>query len=98
MSKRKNTFTRFIEDVVDDTKDFVDDILDRAKDLEENAKDAVKDVVDDDDSDTVGGSSLASLESALADLTAKVNQLAELQLAAATPGPRKASSAASAAA
>src|SRR5207249_3173638 len=46
MSKRKNTFTRFIEDIVDDTKDLVDDILDRAKDLETDAKDAVKDVVD----------------------------------------------------
>jgi polyhydroxyalkanoate synthesis regulator phasin len=97
MAKRKNTLTRFIEDIVDDTKDFVDDILDRAKDLETDAKDAVKDVVDDDESDTVGSSSLAALESALADLTAKVNQLAELQLAAAAPAPRRSSSAAAAA-
>jgi hypothetical protein len=98
MSKRKNTFTRFIEDVVDDTKDFVDDILDRAKDLETDARDAVKDAVDD-EKDNAGISSLASLESALAELTAKVNQLAELQLSAASaPAPRKASSAASAAA
>jgi polyhydroxyalkanoate synthesis regulator phasin len=85
MSKRKNTFTRFIEDVVDDTKDFVDDILDRAKDLENDARDAVKDVVDDDESDKSSSSSseVAQLEAALAELTAKVNQLAELQLAAA---------------
>ena len=81
MAKRKNTLTRFIEDIVDDTKDFVDDILDRAKDVEENAKDAVKDVVDDDD--TVGSSEVAGLHTALAELTAKVNQLAELQLAGA---------------
>jgi polyhydroxyalkanoate synthesis regulator phasin len=99
MSKRKNTFTRFIEDIVDDTKDFVDDVLDRAKDAESNVKDAVTDVVDDDENDSVSVSSLASLESALTDLTAKVNQLAELQLSAASaPAPRKASSAASAAA
>jgi hypothetical protein len=99
MSKRKNTFTRFIEDIVDDSKDFVDDILDRAKDLETDVKDAVTDVVDDDENDKVGVSSMASLESALTDLTAKVNQLAELQLSAASaPAPRKASSAASAAA
>ena len=100
MSKRKNTFTRFIEDIVDDTKDFVDDILDRAKDLETDMKDAVKDVVDDDEDEdeSVSVSSLHSLESALAELTAKVNQLAELQLAAAsTPGPKR-SSASSAAA
>ena len=96
MSKRKNTFTRFIEDIVDDTKDFVDDILDRAKDLETDAKDAVKDVVDDDESDTVGSSSLAALESALADLTAKVNQLAELQLASASSSSSRRSTSAAA--
>ena len=100
MSKRKNTFTRFIEDVVDDTKDFVDDVLDRAKDLETDMKDAVKDVVDDDEDDSAGVSSLASLESALAELTAKVNQLAEVQLSAAgtAPASRRSSSSSSAAA
>jgi hypothetical protein len=89
MSKRKNTFTRFIEDIVDDTKDFVDDIIDRAKDLETDARDAIKDVVDDDESDTVAtsGPGMAELEAALAALTAKVNQLAELQLAAASARP-----------
>jgi polyhydroxyalkanoate synthesis regulator phasin len=87
MSKRKNTFTRFIEDIVDDSKDFVDDILDRAKDLENNARDAVKDVVDDDESDDKVSTStpgVAELQAALAELTAKVNQLAELQLASAS--------------
>jgi len=94
MSKRKNTFTRFIEDIVDDTKDFVDDIIDRAKDLETDAKDAIKDVVDDDEGDTAptSGSGMAELEAALAALTAKVNQLAELQLAAASPKPAPAAS------
>jgi polyhydroxyalkanoate synthesis regulator phasin len=86
MSKRKNTFTRFIEDIVDDTKDFVDDILDRAKDLETDVRDAVKDVVDDDESApaSTSGAGVAELEAALAELTAKVNQLAELQLASST--------------
>ena len=86
MSKRKNTFTRFIEDIVDDTKDFVDDIIDRAKDLETDAVDAIKDVVDDDEStdEKVSSPGVAELEAALAELTAKVNQLAELQLAAAS--------------
>ena len=82
MSKRKNTLTRFLEDIVDDTKDFVDDILDRAKDLENDARDAVKDVVDDDESSSSSSSSeMRSIHAALEDLTAKVNQLAELQLA-----------------
>ena len=97
MSKRKNTFTRFIEDIVDDTKDFVDDILDRAKDLESNAKDDVKDAVDDDEDDKVSVSSLHSLEYAIAELTTKVNQLAEMQLAAASaPAPKRAASSAAA--
>ena len=89
MAKRKNTLTRFLEDIVDDTKDFVDDILDRAKDLETDMKDAVKDVVDDDEDDKVStsGSGVAELQAALAELTAKVNQLAELQLAASSPAP-----------
>ena len=82
MAKRKNTLTRFIEDIVDDTKDFVDDILDRTKDLEENVKDAVKDSIDDDEKSS-SNSDVASLQAALADLSAKVNQLAELQLAGA---------------
>ncbi len=82
MAKRKNTLTRFIEDIVDDTKDLVDDLLDRAKDLEENAKDAVTDAVDDDEK-VSAGSDVASLHAAMAELTAKVNQLAELQLAGA---------------
>ncbi|MGH8974170.1 MAG: hypothetical protein ACRD0C_13345 [Acidimicrobiia bacterium] len=89
MAKRKNTFTRFIEDIVDDTKDFVDDILDRAKDLEEDVKDAVKDVVDDDEDEKVSVGGVAHLEAALADLTAKVNQLAELQLTAASSSSRR---------
>jgi polyhydroxyalkanoate synthesis regulator phasin len=83
VAKRKNTLTRFIEDIVDDTKDFVDDILDRAKDLETDARDAVKDAVDDDEKVSGSSSDVASLHAALADLTAKVNQLAELQLAGA---------------
>jgi hypothetical protein len=97
MSKRKNTFTRFIEDIVDDTKDFVDDILDRAKDLETDMKDAVKDVVDDDEDAKASVSSLHSLEYAIAELTGKVNQLAEMQLAAATPAPKRATSSSAAA-
>jgi hypothetical protein len=86
MSKRKNTLTRFIEDIVDDTKDFVDDIIDRAKDLETDVKDAIQDVVDDDETTPVStsGAGVADLQAALADLTAKVNQLAELQLASAS--------------
>ena len=74
---RKNTLTRFIEDIVDDTKDFVDDVLDRAKDLESNAKDAVTDAVDDDEGQSAAD--VVSLKVSLAALQAKVEELTALQ-------------------
>ena len=77
---RKNTLTRFLEDIIDNSKDLVDDLIDRAKDVEENAKDAVVDVVDDDESsDGPSPSELGALQASLADLTAKVSELAALQ-------------------
>ena len=92
--RRKHTVTRWIEDMVDDTKDFVDDILDRVKDVEEDARDAVRDITDsgddDDDAGSVNGidarnitAELAILSAALEELTAKVNVLAEMQASSA---------------
>jgi polyhydroxyalkanoate synthesis regulator phasin len=72
---RKNTLTRFLEDIVDDTKTFVDDLIDRAKDVEENAKDSVVDVVDDDDDKAQA----ATLQKTLEELRAKVQELEALQ-------------------
>ena len=79
--RRGNTFTRFLEDIVDDTKDFVDDLIDRAKDVEENTKDAVVDVVDDDDDDAAerDASEAAALRKQLAELRAKIDQLTAMQ-------------------
>jgi hypothetical protein len=87
MSKRNNTVTRFINDIVGDTKELVDDILDRAKVLETDIRQTVKDVVVDDDASLVSSSdtSVAELQAAMAELTAKVDQLAALQLTAASP-------------
>jgi hypothetical protein len=76
---RKNTLTRFLEDIIDNSRDLVDDLIDRAKDVEDNAKDAVVDVVDDDNEDGPSPAELGKLQSALADLTAKVSELADLQ-------------------
>lgn len=73
---RKNTLTRFLEDIVDDTKDFVDDLIDRTKDIEENVKDAVTDVVDDDEKQST--TDVATLQATLADLKAKVEELTAL--------------------
>ena len=75
MAKRSNTLTRFLEDIVDDTKTFVDDLIDRAKDVEENAKDSVVDVVDDDDDKAEA----ATLQKTLQELRAKVAELEALQ-------------------
>ena len=78
---RKNTVTRFIEDIVDSTKDFVDDLVDRAKDVEEDVRDAAKNLVDDEDETPKKGSELDSLNSAIAELTKKVNELAKQKAA-----------------
>jgi len=78
MAKRKNTFTRFLEDIIDDSKDFFDDLIDRAKDAETNTKDAIRDVVDDDEDVDVAVKELSTLKASLADLTAKVDQLTQL--------------------
>jgi polyhydroxyalkanoate synthesis regulator phasin len=79
--RRGNTFTRFLEDIVDDTKDFVDDLIDRAKDVEEDTKDAAKDFVDDDEDggDARDAEEAAALRKQLAELRAKIDELTALQ-------------------
>jgi polyhydroxyalkanoate synthesis regulator phasin len=74
MARRKNTLTRFIEDIVDSTKDFADDLIDRAKDVEEDVRDAARNVVDDDDDETPPAD-VAALQATLKELQAKVAQL-----------------------
>jgi hypothetical protein len=75
--RRKNSVTKFLQDVVDDTKELVDDVLDRARDVEENAHDAVRDIVEDEDNEeTTAGEELGELKHAIAQLTKKVDKLA----------------------
>ena len=83
--RRSNSLTRFLEDIVDDTKDLVDDLLDRAKDLETDVRDTATDVIDDDEKDSAEQDT-AALRQTLKDLQAKVDQLTELQLQAAKKG------------
>jgi methyl-accepting chemotaxis protein len=71
--RRNNTFTRWIGDMVDDTKELVDDILDRGGDVEKAVTDTSPITAE-----------LATLASAIEELTANVNRLAQLQSAAAT--------------
>ena len=80
--RRGNSFARFFEDIVDDTKDLVDDLIDRAKDVEESTRDAASDFVDDDDSDETDdrdASEVAALRKQLAELQAKIEQLTAMQ-------------------
>ncbi len=75
MARRKNTLTRFLEDIIDDTKDLVDDLVDRAKDVEDDVRDAAKNVVDDDEDDDTPPADVAALQATLKELQAKVAEL-----------------------
>ena len=77
--RRSNSVTKFLQDIIDDSKELVDDMIDRARDVEEHARDAVSDVVDDDDDDTPSSDELQELRAALADLTSKVEKLATVK-------------------
>ena len=77
--RRKNTVTKFLQDIIDDSKELVDDMIDRARDVEDHARDAVRDVVDDEDTETPSSDELAALKAALADLTGKVEKLAAVK-------------------
>ncbi len=73
---------KFLGNIVDDSKEVVDDILDRARDVEKDLRSTARKALDDDDDDDgdrVPAADIASLQAALAELTAKVNQLAALQ-------------------
>jgi Mg2+ and Co2+ transporter CorA len=41
--KRRNSLSRLLKDIADDTKDYVDDITDRARDVEDDLRHAMTD-------------------------------------------------------
>jgi polyhydroxyalkanoate synthesis regulator phasin len=69
---RSNTITKFLQDIVDDSKELVDDLIERAQDAEDSVRDAIKDQVEDDETSK---DDVAGLQSALAELSAKVDKL-----------------------
>jgi hypothetical protein len=79
MAGRRNSITKFLEDIIDDSKDLVDDLIDRARDVEDHTRDAVRDIADDEETDGPSKDELAALSQSLAELTDKVNQLAQKQ-------------------
>lgn len=76
--KRPSSITNLLGDVLDDTKDLVDDAIDRARDLEGDARRTARRVVDS-RGRSLEDDEVDSLKSALDDLTAKVQRLADLQ-------------------
>src|SRR5438309_7505610 len=78
-TRRRNSLTRLIEDVVDDAKDLVDDVVDRAKDVERDGRKAVRRTVSDNGDRADRSPEMDDLRSALDDLTARVNRLVALQ-------------------
>jgi polyhydroxyalkanoate synthesis regulator phasin len=78
--RRKNSITKFLQDVIDDSKELVDDMIDRARDAEESVHDTVRDVVDEEGKDNTApsGQELEDLKVALAELTGKVDKLAKV--------------------
>lgn len=86
--RRRNSITRLIEDVVDDTKDLVDDVVDRAKDVERDGRRAVRRAAKDDNRrGAAREDEMDDLKSALDDLTAKVERLAAMQAEARKKNP-----------
>ncbi|MHB8690050.1 MAG: hypothetical protein ACYDHH_02280 [Solirubrobacteraceae bacterium] len=77
--RRKNSVTKFLQDIIDDSKELVDDMIERAEDVESNVHDAVRDTVADKDDDTPSSDELAELRAALADLTNKIDKLASVK-------------------
>ena len=79
--RRGSSFTRFLEDIVDDTKNLVDDLIDRAKDVEEDTRGAVTDLVDDesDEEDDGDAQEAAALRAKIDELRAKIDELTAKQ-------------------
>lgn len=86
--RRRNSISRLIEDVVDDTKDLVDDVVDRAKDVERDGRKAVRRVAKNDNGRRDDSArEMDDLKSALDDLTIKVERLAAMQAEARKQNP-----------
>lgn len=76
--RRKNTVTKFVQDILDDTKELVDDVIDRARDAEDSVRDGIRDAVDcKDDDETPSETDVAGLQTAIAELSAKVDKLSK---------------------
>jgi hypothetical protein len=80
-TRQRRGMIKFLGNIVDDTKDVVDDLLDRARDVERDLRSTARKTLDTDDEDdeVPATDDIASLQAALAELSAKVDQLAALR-------------------
>ncbi|MBW0090464.1 hypothetical protein I4I73_03155 [Pseudonocardia sp. KRD-184] len=76
MARRSNSLTKFLQDVVDNSKDLVDDLIDRGRDVESDVRTGVSKAVSNEDDDHTDAD-LARLQVSLAELSAKVDALAK---------------------
>ncbi|MCF7550714.1 hypothetical protein [Pseudonocardia sp. WMMC193] len=91
MARRSTPLTKFLQDVVDNSKDLVDDLIERGRDLEADARSSLSRAADDrDEEDEEDDEDLARLQASLAELSSKVDTLAKSQ----RPAPKAASPAA----
>jgi polyhydroxyalkanoate synthesis regulator phasin len=81
MAKRRHSpVSRLLGNLSDDAKGFVDDLTARAREAEGHARDAVRHAVDGDGSEEdADRREVEELSAALAELTKKVNRLADGQ-------------------
>ena len=75
--RRRSPVSRLLGNLSDDAKGFVDDLTARARQAEGQARDAVRHAVDDGSEADADRREVEELSAALAELTKKVNGLAE---------------------
>lgn len=83
MARRSNSLTKFLQDVVDNSKDLVDDLIERGQDVESDVRSGVSKAVGNDEDNDSGDVDLARLQASLSELSAKVDALAKAQKPAA---------------
>jgi polyhydroxyalkanoate synthesis regulator phasin len=77
--RRRSPVSRLLGNLSDDAKGFVDDLTARAREAEGHARDAVRHAVDDGGQADADRREVEELSAALAELTKRVNGLAEDQ-------------------
>ncbi|KOV83457.1 hypothetical protein [Nocardia sp. NRRL S-836] len=76
-TRQRQGIIKFLGNIVDESKNMVDDLLDRAHDVERDLRSTVRRALDTDEGDDdVPEVDFSSLQAALAELSAKVDQLA----------------------